>query len=318
MIYHAHAAQQRGSCPPSPGKDHVSTATIFDIRRYSIHDGPGIRTAVFFKGCPLNCAWCHNPESHLSTPELMLRLNRCILCGDCLQVCPNDAIRQSGEVILVDRQKCTLSGECAVICPTEALQVVGREMTVPQVLAEIERDRVFFEQSGGGATFTGGEPLAQPLFLRELVEACRASGITTVVDTCGHAPWSVFKDILPLVDLFLYDLKLMDADRHLQWTGVSNENILANLRLLLDAGNQVRVRIPILPGINDDEGNLRACGEFLSVLPRLPAVELLPYHNIALGKYTGLGQAYRLPDLPSPSPEDMQRCAALLAEYGLR
>ena len=181
--------QGRETCPrsvaalgilPFHDKDQVTTGTIFDLRRYSIHDGPGIRTAVFFKGCPLTCAWCHNPESLQSSPELMFRLNRCNLCGDCLEACPHDAIHLSNGVFHIDRSRCTVSGRCARVCPTEALEVVGREMTVEQVMAAIEPDRVFYEESGGGVTFTGGEPLAQPGFLLALLRGCRQAGISTV------------------------------------------------------------------------------------------------------------------------------------------
>jgi pyruvate formate lyase activating enzyme len=309
----------------------MTTGTIFDLRRYSIHDGPGIRTAVFFKGCPLSCAWCHNPESLQSSPELMFRLNRCTLCGDCLEVCPQDAITLK-ESLIIDRSRCTVSGRCARVCPTEALEVVGREMPVEQVMAAIEPDRVFYEESGGGATFTGGEPLAQPEFLLALLRACRQAGISTVLDTCGFAPWQVLQETLPLVDFYLYDMKLMDNERHQHWTGVSNADILSNLRLLVQAGARVRVRIPLIPGINDDEVNLRASAAFLSALNPLPEVELLPYHAIAAGKYAGLGLvgARRLSPQRSgvgyisplqgiqpPDTEHLRRCAGIMLEGGI-
>ena len=185
---------------PYHDKERLTTGTIFDIRRYSIHDGPGIRTAVFFKGCPLDCAWCHNPESKRSAPELMFRRNRCILCDDCLPACPQGAITRDGDSILIDRAKCTVSGRCAQVCPAEALQVVGRESSAAAVMAEIEKDRAFYEESGGGATFSGGEPLAQPEFLLALLSGCREAGITTAVDTCGYAPWETFESLLPVFD----------------------------------------------------------------------------------------------------------------------
>ena len=296
----------------------MSTGTIFDIRKYSIHDGPGIRTAVFFKGCPLECGWCHNPEGHAIHPELIFRNTRCILCDDCLTVCPNDAVTRQGNAIQIDRTRCKVSGECAAVCNAEALQVIGKKMTVQQVIAEIERDTVFYEQSGGGVTFTGGEPLAQPLFLLDLLAACRERGISVALDTCGYAPWPVLNKISPLVDLFLYDLKLIDEPRHHQWTGVSNKLILSNLRQLLEGGLKILIRIPIIPGINDDEENLRQTGTFLASLPNVPPLELLPYHDIAQGKYAGLGREYKLPKILSPTPVRMEEIASMMQAYGLQ
>ena len=296
----------------------MTSGTIFDIRRYSIHDGPGIRTAVFFKGCPLACRWCHNPEGRTYEPELIFRPRRCILCDDCLDVCPNQAVNRQGDEIRIDRSACKVSGNCAVACPAEALEVVGRRMTPEQVLDAIERDRTFYEQSGGGVTFTGGEPLAQSDLLCELLSACRVRGIATTVDTCGYAPWSVFEGIRPFVDLVLYDLKLMGESRHVQWTGVSNAGILSNLRQLAALGHAVRVRIPIIPGVNDDEQNLRQTGEFLAGLSQVPEVELLPYHNIAGGKYAGLGKEYELDHIVPPNRERINELAAMLSSYGLQ
>lgn len=203
-------------------------------------------------------------------------------------------------------------------CPAEALELVGRKMTVEQVFAEIGRDRTFYEQSGGGVTFTGGEPLAQPRFLLALLSACRGSGLHTVVDTSGYASWTVLDEIRPFVDLFLYDLKLMDDVRHRQWTDMSNKMILSNLQRLAEAGKNLLVRIPIIPGINDDEENLRQTGIFLASLSHHPSVELLPYHNIATAKYASLGLEYGLDEIHPPTKEKMQAHIACLKEYGLQ
>jgi pyruvate formate lyase activating enzyme len=297
----------------------VTSGILFDIRKYSIHDGPGIRTAVFFKGCPLACAWCHNPESQSFRPELLLRPGRCIDCGACLTSCQPDAIHASpsGVGVVTDRERCTACGKCTLVCVAEARQLVGQQYSVNQVMAEIEADRVFYERSGGGVTFTGGEPLAQPRFLLELLSACHTRGISTVVDTSGFALWQVLDEIRPLVDLFLYDLKLMDEARHIHWTGISNSDILSNLRQLSETGSRILVRIPLIPGINDDEENLRAMGEFLASLSASPPVELLPYHNIAAAKYAGLGREYGLTIL-SPDTEHIHKCAAIIAGYGIR
>jgi pyruvate formate lyase activating enzyme len=296
----------------------LTTGIVFDIKKFSIHDGPGIRTTVFFKGCPLYCQWCHNPEGLAPEPELTFRANRCIQCEACLTVCPQGAISQDGDSIVTDAEKCVLCGACVVACYAEARQIVGREMTVAQVMAEIERDVPFYDESGGGATFSGGEPLLQWDFLRELLRACRARGIHTAVDTCGFVPWEILDGVREVVDLFLYDLKLMDDARHREFTGVSNDLILSNLQALSQRGHGIVVRLPLIPGINGDEENVRQTGAFLAALSNLPRVDILPYHRIGGEKYGRLNRSYGLPDVRPPSEERVTEIAQTLAGFGLQ
>lgn len=294
------------------------TGIVFDIKKFSIHDGPGIRTTVFFKGCPLNCWWCHNPESQAPEPELVFWEGRCIRCGACLEVCDPGAIFWDGDVVSTDGEKCTLCGACAEACYAEAREIVGREMTVAQVMAEIERDVPFYDESGGGVTFSGGEPLAQRDFLLALLRACREKEIHTAVDTCGFATWETFDNIREYVGLFLYDLKLMDAAKHQKFTGVSNGLILRNLQALSQRGHDIFLRVPIIPGINDDDEEVRRIGAFAAALPRLERVDILPYHRAGVEKYGRLNEVYELPETRPPSDERMAEITQMLRGFGLQ
>ncbi|MDO9128420.1 MAG: glycyl-radical enzyme activating protein [Anaerolineales bacterium] len=293
------------------------TGTIFDIRKYSIHDGPGIRTTVFFKGCPLRCWWCHNPEGQAAEIEVIFRENRCIRCGACVGTCEHGAISWNGQGPLTDWEKCEQCGACAEVCYAEARQVVGREMTVVQVLTEVERDIPFYDESGGGVTLSGGEPLSQRDFALGLLKACKEKEIHTTLDTCGFATWDTFERLRGCVDLFLYDLKLVDAEKHRQFTGVSNERILANLQALSQHGHKIIFRVPIIPGINDDEETIRQIASLAASLPHLDGIELLPYHHIGVDKYARLNKAYLLPDAQPPSEEKIAELSRILQEYGL-
>ncbi len=295
----------------------MSTGTIFDIKKFAIHDGPGVRTTVFLKGCPLGCWLCHNPEGQSSEVELMLRLGRCNRCGDCVEACPRDAISLNANAVLVDRHRCDLCGACVDVCLPGALELAGREVGVGEVMAEIEQDGVYYDQSGGGVTFSGGEPLAQPTFLLALLRACKERGIRTALDTSGHAAPGVFRRIARYVDLFLYDLKLMSEERHREFSGVRVGPIHDNLRWLARQNASVVVRFPLLPGINDDAENVRATGEFLASLAILFPVDVLPYHRMGVDKYARLDRGYRMPELQPPSREGMGEVVRQLRGYGL-
>jgi pyruvate formate lyase activating enzyme len=294
------------------------TGIVFDIKRFSIHDGPGIRTTVFFKGCPLSCWWCHNPESQASGQERVFHERRCIRCGACVGVCQQGAITLEVDGITVDGERCTLCGACADICYAEAHEMVGREMTLAQVMDEIERDVAFYDESGGGVTLSGGEPLSQSGFLLALLRACKQAEIHTVLDTCGFASWDVLDRIRAHVDLFLYDLKVMDEARHRQFTGVSNGPILNNLQSLSLEGHDIVLRVPVIPGFNDDEDNIRELGIFVAALPLRHRVDLLPYHHSAADKYARLSRVYGLGEIRPPSHEAMIHVAEILDGYDLQ
>lgn len=294
----------------------MTSGMIFDIKRCAINDGPGIRTAVFFKGCPLDCWWCHNPEGKSSQAQLMFRANRCKSSKACLQICPQDAIIWNNGSI-TDWEKCDDCGKCAEVCYAGARELVGRNVTVHSLMAEIERDIPFYDQSGGGVTFTGGEPLYQREFLEEALVACKEQQIHTAVDTCGYTSWDNFIPILPLVDLFLYDIKLMDENKHTKYTSVSNKMILNNLQKLSEAGAHIIVRIPLIPEINDDSENLVQCTSFLAKLPYLDGVAVMPYHDIGMAKYQALGMIYRLENTLSQTSEQIVLVEELLSSNHL-
>lgn len=291
-----------------------STGIVFDIKKFSIHDGPGIRTTVFFKGCPLRCRWCHNPEGIRRRPEPIFWPNRCLHCQTCLDECGQQAIYWNDDGYPhTNRELCIACGDCVETCYADARQIAGQEMSVDQVMAEIEKDRPFFEQSGGGVTISGGEPLLQVDFLDSLLFACQSAGLHTALDTSGYAAWPDIDRIRDKVDLFLYDVKLPDNEKHRAYTGVPNDIILTNLRKLDELCHALSLRIPLIPGINDDDEAIRGFGELAASLANLTDVCILPYHPLARDKYVRQEEEYRLNDTAKPTAERLQEIVDRIA-----
>jgi pyruvate formate lyase activating enzyme len=295
----------------------IKRGTIFDIKKFAIDDGPGIRTTIFFKGCLLRCWWCHNPEGQLSTPELMYRRARCDSCNECVRICPEEAISCPFKRISVNRDQCNLCGECCKACPTGALAIVGRQVSLKEVLREINKDSIFYDESKGGVTVSGGEPLLQLDFLDALLKECKDRNIRTAVDTCGYASHDAIDKISDKVDLFLYDIKTMDEKKHMKYTGVSNKPILENLKRLAKDGSNIQIRFPIIPGINDDKGNVTATAEFVASC-RIENISLLAYHRAGIEKYKGLSRAYKLKKIQTPSDQDLHLIEEELEVFGLK
>jgi pyruvate formate lyase activating enzyme len=293
---------------------------IFDIRKYSIHDGPGVRTTVFFKGCPLQCRWCCNPESQAGRPELVWVGERCLGCDLCLSVCEKNALSAAAAGHkTIDRERCDCCGACARRCPGEALNLIGRRVTVEEVLAEVTRDALYFEASGGGLTLSGGEPLAQPEFAAELLRRYKheEKGGHTAVETCGFVAWPVIERVAPDVDLFLYDLKHLDPEEHRRLTGQGNRLVLENARRLAAAGHALVMRLPLIAGVNDRREQLEAAADFILSLPGVRRLDLLPYHRLGEPKYRRLGKTYALEGEPAPTDGQVARAVEILAAKGL-
>lgn len=297
------------------GDGGAITGTIFDIQRGALQDGPGVRTTVFLKGCPLDCRWCHNPESIAPEPVLAYDRARCTLCSACVEACPNGAPRVEAAGIRIDRARCTQCGRCIAQCPEEALAVVGRVATVAEVLASVRADRDYYAASGGGVTLSGGEPMAQADFAEAILRAARAEGIHTGLDTSGLAPTERLARIAPWVDLFLYDVKAVDPARHRACTGVDSRPILDNLRMLHDQGARLRLRCPLAPGLNDGPADLSLLAELIRSLPRVEGVEIMPFHPLGRGKAARVGRRDPLGTLAAPDESTRQRWLDSLAPH---
>jgi pyruvate formate lyase activating enzyme len=291
---------------------------IFDIKRYAINDGPGIRITIFFKGCPLSCRWCHNPESQSPEQQKFYTAGRCIGAGDCIEICPIDALTLTSEGIVTDWELCNLCGKCAEACPTKAIEMSGRFYTSQELLKIIEKEQVHFEQSGGGLTISGGEPLMFPEYLVELLALCKQAGIHTTVDTSGFAPKETLLNVAKHTDLFLYDIKLMNPVLHKKWTGVDNKLILENLKVLTNAGKPVNIRVPLIKNVNADEQNLRTTAQFISQLNgKIPPVNLLPYHPISKGKYKKMGIPWNSYGMEELTEKEIEQAIQLFKGYGI-
>ena len=295
----------------------MTEGVIFDIKKYAIHDGPGIRTTVFFKGCPLACRWCHNPEGISVASQRVYRQERCVRCGECIQICPQNVIVETVDGMDSDTANCDLCQTCAEQCPSGAVEFVGRKVTVAEVVRQIEKDTAFYDQSGGGVTFSGGEPLMQPDFLLDLLDACSHLDLHRTVDTTGYADAELLLKVAQKTDLFLYDIKLMDVAKHRDFTGVSNRLILDNLKLLSENKARIQVRIPLIPGINDDVDNINRTAEFVAALSGIDHIAILPFHNSAREKYGRLGLECIPADMQRPSDEHLNTVAGWLSQTGL-
>ena len=295
----------------------MQSGIVTNIQRFSIHDGPGIRTTVFFKGCNLRCFWCHNPETLRTEPELQVFPGRCIGCGVCLEQCEQQAHVMADGQRTFHRERCVACGRCADTCYAECLVLVGERKTVEEVVDEVLRDRPFYERSGGGVTLSGGEPLLQLEFARGILARCRNEGLNTAIETAANLPWEQIASILPLTDLVMIDIKLLDDRAHRGCTGVSNRRILENAKRLGQQDTPLIVRTPVVPGVNDDPQWIVPIAAFAARLPNLLYYELLPYHPMASGKYESLGMDYKAKDLESPSREQMQTLAEAARQCGI-
>jgi len=296
--------------------DLKTDGVIFDIQRFSLHDGPGIRTLVFMKGCPLRCQWCSNPESQSFDPEIFFYEDKCIGCGECVKVCPfGETLRENWPV---DRAECSECGSCVSVCYAQARTLVGRSVGVKDVLDVVLRDRVFYEESGGGVTVGGGEPLEQPDFVAALLQSCRDENVHTAIETCGLARWEALEKVLQHTDLLLFDLKHMNTETHKRYTGAGNERILENAKNASKIAKEMVVRFPLIPNVNSSQENIEGLAQFITAsLRRVRKVDVLPYHTMGASKIMRLGKKYPMNDIEPLKKTEIERAKAILESYGL-
>jgi pyruvate formate lyase activating enzyme len=314
-------AIKRRAREPERRAPHSPKGWVWDIKKYAIHDGPGIRTTVFLKGCPLRCGWCCNPEGQHCGPTLLYLKEKCTHCNRCLEVCPNRAIEEGFlGTRQVRRGRCNLCGLCAEQCPNQALKMVGRYVSADEILREVIRDAVFYERSGGGLTLTGGEPTSQPEFAYEILRQYKIQerGGHTAIETCGFVDWSILSHILKHTDLVLYDLKHMDPKIHLRSTGVDNKRILQNAQLIAKSSVRLVIRFPLIPGFNDSMENIQKTASFVRALPNVNELDILPYHRLGEPKYERLGQHPRFSSLSTLSPTRLTRIRSFIESFGFR
>jgi pyruvate formate lyase activating enzyme len=290
---------------------------VFNIQKYSIHDGPGIRTTVFLKGCPLRCLWCSNPESQNVYPEVVHRDSLCTKCGQCVDVCQEKAISVTDKGVAIDRKLCTNCGDCVAVCAPGALKMFGDEMTAGEVFREVAKDADFYRNSGGGVTASGGEPLLQPAFVSALFELCRGSGIHTCLETTAAVSARALKQVLPYTSLVLYDIKCFDPEVHRKWVKKTNVKIIENFRLVASMGVPMIVRVPLINGVNNSEKELKAIANLVSSNLKEPQAEILPYHRYGIGKYPMLDRQYQLPDMVAPADLELQKAKYIFESYGI-
>lgn len=283
---------------------------IFNIQKFSIHDGPGIRTTVFLKGCPLHCWWCHNPESINPELEIAFSKSKCINCGKCFEVCPTGAISKGCKERIYRKDRCILCGKCAEICYAGAIIIYGRKITVDEVMKEVEKDIPFYRNSGGGITISGGEPLMQKEFVKEIFKKCKEENISTALDTSLYGTWDKIKDIFKYLDIILVDIKHMSSEKHKKYTGVGNELILENIKKIPDEVLQI-IRVPIVPSFNDDEENIRRTADFVKRLNKVK-VEVLPYHRLGTSKYEAIGKKEKVKNLKIISKDKLDEIKKML------